>query len=77
VPRPASGMLVQLPSRARRHGGSTEDEVREILRNSVRAEQAAPTLLGSRIAARFGRVGLDEDIPELRSQPVSPAEFGS
>jgi antitoxin FitA len=67
----------KLQQRARRHGRSTEEEVREILRNSVRDEQTAPTMLGSRIAARFSQVGLDEDIPELRGEPVRPAEFDS
>jgi plasmid stability protein len=67
----------KLQLRARRHGRSTEEEVREILRNSVRDEQNAPTLLGSRIAARFADIGLDEDIPELRGQPARPAEFDS
>jgi plasmid stability protein len=65
----------KLQRRARRHGRSTEEEVRDILRNSVRDEQSAPTLLGSRIAARFAEVGLEEDIPELRGQPARPAEF--
>lgn len=67
----------KLQLRARRHGRSTEEEVREILRNSVRDEQNTPTLLGSRIAARFADMGLDEDIPELRGQPARPAEFDS
>lgn len=67
----------KLQQRARRHGRSTEEEVREILRNSVRNEQTAPTPLGSRIAARFARVGLTEDIPELRNQPVRPADLES
>jgi len=67
----------KLQQRARRHGRSTEEEVREILRNSVRDEQSEPTMLGSRIAARFADVGLDEDIPELRNQPVRPADFES
>ncbi len=67
----------KLQLRARRHGRSTEEEVREILRNSVRHEQSTPTLLGSRIAARFADMGLDEDIPELRGQPARPAEFDS
>ena len=65
----------KLQRRARRHGRSTEEEVRDILRNSVRDEQSAPTLLGSRIAARFAEVGLEEVIPELRGQPARPAEF--
>lgn len=64
----------RLQQRARRHGRSTEEEVREILRNAARDEQH-PTRLGTLIAARFAQVGLDQDIPELRNHPVRPAEF--
>jgi plasmid stability protein len=67
----------KLQKRARRHGRSTEEEVRDILRNAVRHEGHAPTRLGSRIAARFTRIGLEEDIAELRGQPVRPARFES
>ena len=67
----------KLQRMARQHGRSTEEEVREILRNAVRGIDAAPTALGTRIAARFSRVGLSEDIPELRGNPVRPAQFDS
>ena len=60
---------------ARRHGRSTEEEVREILRNAVRNVDDPPGGLGSRIATRFEGAGLTEDIPELRGQPVRPAQF--
>jgi plasmid stability protein len=60
---------------ASQHGRSTEEEVREILRNAVRNVDNPPGRLGSRIAARFKGAGLTEDIPELRGQPVRPAEF--
>lgn len=62
---------------ARRHGRSTEEEAREILRNAVRNVDEPPGRLGSRIAARFEGIGLDADIPELRGQPVQPAQFDS
>ena len=65
----------RLRSRARRHGRSMEEEVREILQNAVRDEGGEPKALGSRLAARFAQMGLTEDIPELRGQPVRPAEF--
>ncbi|HVR39222.1 MAG TPA: Arc family DNA-binding protein [Thermoanaerobaculia bacterium] len=65
----------KLRRRAHRHGRSTEEEVREILRNAVREEGGVRTPLGSRIASRFARIGLKEDIPELRGQPARPAEF--
>ena len=67
----------KLQRRARRHGRSAEEEVREILRNAVREESGARPPLGSRLAARFARVGLAQDIPELRGQPPRPADFES
>ena len=65
----------KLQRRARRHGHSTEEEVREILRNAVCEEDEAPARLGSRIAARFAGIGLDDEILELRGQAVVPAHF--
>lgn len=68
---------LKLDDRARRHGRSMAEEVREILRNAVRAEEAPKTPLGTRLLARFAPFELDEDIPELRGQPPRPADFGS
>jgi plasmid stability protein len=65
----------KLQHRARRHGRSTEEEVREILRNAVRDEDGLRPPLGSRLAARFARLGLTEEIPELRGQAARPADF--
>jgi antitoxin FitA len=65
----------KLRHRARQHGRSTEEEVREILRNAVRNEPQKTEPLGKRLRALFGGVGLEEDIPELRSQPAKPATF--
>lgn len=67
----------KLQRRARQHGRSTEEEVREILRSAVRDEGRAPERLGSRIAARFAGNGLDSEITELRGNPVRPAQFDS
>ena len=66
----------KLQKRARRHGRSTEEEVRDILRNAVNDERKAPQGLGSEIAALFEGLGLDEEIPEQRGQPARPAELG-
>lgn len=64
--------------RARRHGRSTEEEVRDILRNAVKDEGEGPRRpLGSKLSARFARLGLTEEIPELRGQPARPADFTS
>jgi plasmid stability protein len=65
----------RLQRRARIHGRSTEEEVREILRNAVKDEAVPQQGLGTRIAARFRGIGLEEEIPELRGFPARPAEF--
>ena len=67
-------LKLRLTRRARRHGRSTEEEVREILRNAVMAEEPLPPL-GSRLRARFAGIGLDEDIPEMRGNPARPADL--
>jgi plasmid stability protein len=67
-------LKVKLQQRAKQHGRSTEEEVREILRNAVRDHDQAPAALGSQISARFAGIGLREDITELRGQ-VRPADF--
>jgi antitoxin FitA len=65
----------RLKRRAERHGRSTEEEIRHILRNAVRDEGAERTRLGSRIAARFAKPGLTQDLPELHGQVPRPANF--
>jgi len=67
----------KLQIRARRYGHSTEEEVREILRNAVKDEGSARAPLGSRLAARFSGLGLTHEIPELRGEPARPADFES
>ncbi len=64
----------KLQRRAKRHGRSTEDEVREILREAVQGESVPAGRLGSRLAARFARVGFDAPLEELR-QPARAARF--
>jgi antitoxin FitA len=73
----------KLELRAHRNGRSTEEEVREILRDAVKGEGSAPVKseasttvgLGTRLAATFRGVGIEEEIPELRGYPVEPIEF--
>jgi plasmid stability protein len=67
----------QLQRRARRHGRSMEEEVREILRDAVRSERPALRQLGTRLSRRFRHVGLDTGIPELHRQVARPADFTS
>lgn len=64
-----------LQRRARANGRSTEEEVREILRDAVRADSSAPIKLGSAIAALFRGHGLTTDIEELRGDPVRIIDF--
>jgi len=70
-------LKARLQRRARQHGRSTEEEVREILRNAVRDDAQPPIRLGSSIAARFSEIGLDEPIAELRGHLVDPPRFDS
>ena len=64
----------RLKQRAVRNGTSLEAEVRDILRMAVLDEgRPAGPGLGSRIAARFAKVGLQEPLAELRGQPPRPA----
>lgn len=70
------GIKARLQRQANRHGHSMEEEVRDILRNAVRAEERAAAPLGNRLRQRFARIGLDEDIPELHGQKARPMVFG-
>ncbi len=69
------GVKARLQRRANRHGQSMEEEVRDILRNAVRAEKGAAAALGSRLRDRFAGIGLDEDIMELRGQKARATAF--
>ena len=66
----------RLKRRAARHGRSMEEEARHILRDAVKNQDQGATNLGSRIAARFAKVGLTTELPELRGQRPRSAEFG-
>lgn len=65
----------RLKRRAVRHGRSMEDEVRHILRNAAKVEPRPAIGLGSRIAARFKRAGLDANLPEWHGQAPRSADF--
>jgi antitoxin FitA len=65
----------RLKRRAARHGRSMEEEVRHILRDAVKEPEQPVAKLGSRIAARFAKVGLTADLPELGGQAPQPAKF--
>ena len=65
----------RLKRRAMLHGRSMEEEVRQILNNAAKESGATPARLGTRIAARFAKAGLTEDMPELRGHLARPADF--
>ena len=66
----------KLQRRAKRHGHSMEEEVRNILRDALKANKAEGEGLGTRIQRRFEGIGLlEEEIPVLRGQYARPATF--
>lgn len=67
---------LKLQKQAKRHGHSTEEEVRDILRNAVRREESRSSQpLGTRLKSRFFGIGLEKEITELRGQPARPADL--
>jgi plasmid stability protein len=66
---------LRLQRRAKRHGHSMEEEIRDILRSAVNEEDVPAGGLGTEISALFAKVGLDSDIPELRGHEIKPASF--
>ena len=63
-----------LRRRARRHGRSMEQEVREILRDAAHAEEPVRGL-GTAISSLFANGGLAGEIPELRGEAIQGATF--
>ena len=67
----------KLSRRAKRHGRSVEEEVREILRDATKREGKTSRLLGTEIALLFRRSGLKpgEEVLELREIEIHSADF--
>jgi plasmid stability protein len=65
----------RLQRRARQHGRSTEEEVREILRSAVGSEGEPPQALGSALARLFRGLGTRDDFEELRGEELKPARL--
>ena len=66
----------RLRRRAREHGRSMEEEVRNILRLAVATDGQPQRGLGTRIAERFRGIGLTAaEWPELRREETRPAVF--
>ncbi len=70
-----NAVKARLQRRAKRHGRSMEEEVRDILRNAVREEETPSGGLGTDISRLFATTGLDSDVPELRGHAIKPAAF--
>jgi plasmid stability protein len=64
-----------LQRRAKRHGRSMEEEVRDILRNAVKEPAPAEGGFGTEVAALFAGNGIDFAIPELRGYTVHAPTF--
>ena len=65
----------RLQRRAKRHGRSMEEEVRDILRSAATEEEVPAGGLGTDICRLFAKAGLDSDIAELRGHTIKPAEL--
>jgi hypothetical protein len=52
-----------------------EEEVRDILRSAVAADETASGGLGTELSRLFAKIGLSEDVPELHGHAIVPAEF--
>lgn len=64
---------LRLQRRAKRHGHSMEEEVRDILRNAANERDEPSRGLGSDIASLFAGKGYNFEGEELRGHPVKPA----
>ncbi len=61
---------------AGQHGWSMEEEVRQILYRAVQeAGNGNPGKLGTRMAACFAGIGLDEPLPELHGDEARAIDF--
>ncbi len=76
-----AGVKEALRRRARGHGRSMEEEARVILAQAVQNEDLGSTDgepgLGSRMAALFAGLGLDEPIETWRGHEAQPADFSA
>jgi antitoxin FitA len=68
-------VLDKIQLRAYRNRRTTQAEVIEILRDAVKNDDIKSVGLGTRLAARFHEVGIEEEIPELRGYPVKPIKL--
>ena len=72
-----NAVKTRLQRRAKRHGRSMEEEVRDILRSAVSDEEIPSGGLGTDISRLFMKTGLDSDVIELRGHAIDPITFES
>ena len=65
-------LKVRLQKRAKRHGQSMEEEVRDILRDALKQEDVPSSGLGTEIAALFSETGLEETFLKFAATWSSP-----
>lgn len=65
----------KLREMAQSHGQSLEEFVREALRKIALERGRASKNLGTKIAKRFAKIGLEQPIKELRGQTIDPPSF--
>jgi plasmid stability protein len=70
-----NSVKLRLQRRAARRGRSMEEEVRDILRDAVKEEEANAGGLGTAISSLFRKVGFEKDIPTLRGYKIKPVTF--
>ena len=72
-----SAVKAKLQRRAKRHGRSMEEEVREILRDATKNEGSRRKGLGTEIAELFRGIGLrpGEALPKLPEILIQPPDF--
>jgi plasmid stability protein len=68
-------VVERLKRRARQHGRSLEDEVRDILREAVTDQPSKEVGAGTKLASYFSNVDFDFEIPEMRGEEARPATF--
>jgi plasmid stability protein len=61
------GLKAQLAMYAKQHGHSMEEEVRQIIRNSLSRRKSG---FGTRVAKRFAKSGLENELPRLPVEPL-------
>ena len=71
-----NSVKARLQRRAKRHGRSMEEEVRDILRAAVNKEEAVPVGgLGTELSKLFPKSGPDFVIEEFKGDDLEPPTF--